>query len=120
MNGFPSVTIEFDGASYDVPSDKVWGLINAIEQHATFMSLATRMARGDVSRTQVCSAFAGALSYASGKRFSPQDVSEKLPIDKLIQQANVLLEILGIAESPAEVKSPGKPRPATTPRKKKG
>jgi hypothetical protein len=110
MNGFPSVTLEFDGKQYEVASDRVWGLINSIEQHVTFTGLAKRMSAGDVPRIAVCTAFASALSYASGKPFNPQEVSAKLGLENMVAQAAGLLQILSIPESPPEMaQEPGKP-----------
>lgn len=117
MNGFPSVTLEFEGKQYEVASDRVWGLLNAIEPHITFTGLAKRLSSGDIPRVAICSAFAAALTYASGKHFMPQDVSEKLPMSDLTTQAGALLEILAIPERSREKKpkedAPGK-RKATT------
>lgn len=118
-NGFPSVTIEFDGEAYEVSSDRVWGLINAIEQHVTFAGLARRMQQGDVSRTAVCSALASALSYASTKKFTPESISEKLLLTDLVDQASSLLSILSIPESPKAEEAPSSPGKRSTKKKQK-
>lgn len=62
---FQDIKIALDGKEYVVPSDKVMGLLAAIERHITLTEISNAsMARGTIPVSSLCSAYAAALNYA--------------------------------------------------------
>jgi 5-enolpyruvylshikimate-3-phosphate synthase len=98
-NAFPPVTIAFDDSEYTVPSNRVWGLIGAIEEHLTYIRLANMMLRGDIPRVKICEAMAAALRYA-GAKVTAEEVSAACDVVGVIDLANTLAGVLQVAESP--------------------
>lgn len=112
-NAFPPVTVEFSGKQYTIESNRVWGLIGAIEEHITYVRLANLMLKNEVPRVKICEAMAAVLRYA-GARVSAEDVSRACDIAGLIDTAAQLATILQVAEAPAKEADTGN---AATPAK---
>ena len=64
MSCFDDVTISYDGAEYTVPSNRVMGLIETIENHITLDEL---LSGEGIQRAKMAKAYAAAIKYAGGK-----------------------------------------------------
>lgn len=69
MSIFSEVTLTWGEKEYNVPSDKVLGLVNVIEEFVVIEDLTT----GRPPRARIAQAYAAAIKYAGGYA-KPEDV----------------------------------------------
>ena len=100
-NAFPPVTIDYNGEQLTVPSNAVWGLIGAIEDHVTYVKLATMLTRGELPRYKISEAMAAALRYA-GKQITAEQFCRDNDMNNIVHYATALGAILRIAEKPVD------------------
>lgn len=116
MKPFPPVTLTFKDEDYEVPPEKVWGLIGTIENVVSRGKLAIRLADQDPPETKIAEAYAAALTYA-GRKTGPQEIMVGATIEDAINNGLVLFNILSIAAMPDDVdasseeQEPGKTKP---------
>jgi hypothetical protein len=70
---FRDVTLEWEGKSYTIPANRIFGAIARIEEHI-FLSELSQAAVGNLSFTKASRAWAALLDYAGCKGVNPEDV----------------------------------------------
>jgi hypothetical protein len=98
MNGFSPVDLEYNGKTYTVESNRVWGLIQSIESVIGRAKLAMRLADMDPPETKIGDAYASALRYAGAKGVTGQDITRGRDLGAIVELGMRLFEIMSIAE----------------------
>ena len=102
---FPPVTLEYKGTEYTVEPDRVWGLLQTIEDVISRGKLGLRLANQDPPETKIAEAYAKALRYAGCKDVKPEPVLRGASLEQMIKHGMALFEILGIASQPEDVEA---------------
>lgn len=97
---FKPVTLTWKGEDYEVPPERVWGLIGAIENVISRTKLVTKLHERDIPETKIAEAYAAALTYAGVKRVLPPEITIGSTPDQLFAHAFALFEILNLAVQP--------------------
>jgi hypothetical protein len=103
MKPFPSVTLEFEGKSYEVSPENVWGLIGTIENVISRGKLALRLADQDPPETKIAEAYAAALSYAGAGNIEPRQVMIGATLEDSVNYGMTLFNVLSLASQPEGV-----------------
>jgi hypothetical protein len=103
MDHFEEVTLEFDGKTYTVAEDRIWGLLKAIENVTTFHGLVNKLALNEVPAMTVYEAYAVALRYAGHKSITPQDVAKGVNRQQMMAMAYALVGILRMSNPPEDL-----------------
>ena len=126
---FESVTLTWNGVDYEVPPDRVMGLIEVVEDCITFEDLA-----GKVKRAKLAKAYTSAIRYAAACNGKSVKVSEESVYEALFgpeaasQITNIVHALMmmmippehlrGKAEAPAPKKTPARGRATASSRKR--
>jgi hypothetical protein len=103
MDHFEEVALEFDGQTYTVPEDRIWGLLKGLENITTFHGLVQKLALGEVPAMTVYEAYAVALRYAGHKTITPQAVAKGVNRQQMMAMAYALLGILRMSNPPEDL-----------------
>lgn len=99
MLPFEPVTLTYKGRDYEVPPDRVWGLIGSIENVISRTKLAIRISEQDLPETKVAEAYVAALRYAGCKVQAHELTIGAQPGD-LFGHALALFAIMNLALQP--------------------
>lgn len=109
MGIFSEVGLTWRGEEYTVPSDKVMGLIEVVEDVITIEELTS--SRG-VKRAAISKAFAVALRYAGCKGVAQQEVYTTLfDADKSADIQNIITSLLMMMIPPEHLQEQQPPKP---------
>ena len=111
------VTLSFSGKDYVVPENKVWGLIEQIEETVTMSWLAPKLSEKQVPLVKIYRAYADALKYAGAKDVSIDQLRDGITFARGIQMAYELAAILSLASPPVSLQE-NAPSPTSPPKKK--
>ena len=103
MDHFQPVTLEFEGEQYEIPEDKIWGLLRQLEQIMGFNFLVQKLAVDDVPAMRVYEAYAQALRYAGCKNIDPMKVAKGANQTDLVRMAYELVAILRMMNPPDDM-----------------
>ena len=117
MGVFEDITLGWNGKTYIIPSDRVMGAVNRIEEHVPLKELHDQMAdRGTVKLGKLAAAYSSVLQYA-GAKVSVDEVYGGLfgegATEAVMGAVEGLMSMLipptALTSGQAKVKSPGKP-----------
>jgi hypothetical protein len=118
MSLFEEVGLRWAGEEYIVPSDKVMGLIEVIEDIITI----EEMTRDGIKRAKLSRAFSAALRYAGAKVTQEQVYESLFGAEKLASTSGAVMGLLALMIPPSKVqeakKAEGKPAKKAPARKK--
>jgi len=97
---FKPVTLTYKGEDFEVPPERVWGLIGTIENVISRNKLVVKLHERDIPETKIAEAYAAALTYAGAKRVFPYDITMGSTPESLYVHAFSLFEILNLAIQP--------------------
>lgn len=97
MSELSSVTLGYNGKDYEVAPDRVWGLIEAVEDVITFLELAPCFESGRYPAARLFRAYASALNYA-GCKVTPDQVRQASDYRKMGEYAGALGMVLMMAQ----------------------
>ena len=123
---FKPVSLTYKGEDFEVPPERVWGLIGTIENVISRNKLVIALHNRDIPITKVAEAFSAALNYAGAKNVQPHGISIGASQDQLYLHAFALFEILNLCVQPEGFAQGGqssgesKPEKPAKPVKKKG
>jgi len=103
MDHFEEVALEFDGQTYTVPEDRIWGLLKALEKVTTFHGLVTQVAGGEYPFMTVYEAYAVGLRYAGHQTITPPMVQKGVTRQQGIAMTYALIGILRMTNPPEDL-----------------
>ena len=102
---FEDVTLEFEGETYTVPSDRIWQLLMQLENVMGYDYLIQRLAVNDVPSMHVYQAYAIALRAGGHKTVTAQMVKRGVDKQQLYVMAFALAGILRMTQPPSDIEA---------------
>lgn len=109
---FESVTLNYGGSDYNVPPERIWGLIAVVENKTgSIYNIARLITAQNYQRVYITDALHAALEYAGAKVSIDEIRSKPMHLTELVQAYAALFDVLKMAEPPADVDIGGDGQP---------